>query len=162
MKWSFYHVLVYLHVVGAVIWVGGILFLGFVAVPATRSLPPDKRGALLDALGRRFRALGYAVLVLLVVTGTLQAGARGATVASVLDGSFFRTGFGAALGIKLIFFALMVVVSALHDFYVGPASARALAAGGSDEKLRRTASWLARITALLALLVVLYATRLVR
>lgn len=159
---SWYQVLVFLHVIGAVIWVGGILFLGFVAVPATRKMPIHERGELLDNLGRRFRNLGYWVLVLLVVTGTIQAGRHGATWANALDGSFFRTRFGAFLGLKLIFFTLMVITSSIHDFYIGPASADALAAGHSSDRLRKTASWLARITALLAILVVLYATRLVR
>lgn len=159
---SLYHALVYIHIIGAIIWVGGILFLGFVAVPATRHMPTQERGQLLDALGRRFRVLGYAVLTIIAITGILQAGFQGATVANVLDGSFFATRFGKVLGIKLIFVVLMVAVSSVHDFYIGPRSADALAAGSESEGLRKAASWLARITAILALLVVYYATKMLR
>lgn len=148
--------------VGAVIWVGGILFLGFVAVPAMRRLPGETRGELLDVIGRRFRLIGYSILGLLFLTGVVQMSIRGATVSNVLDGSFFATSFGTALGIKLILVVVMIAVSAIHDFVVGPASAQALAAGQDPGRLRKAASWLARITALLAILVVYYAVKMVR
>lgn len=160
MTW--YQLSVYLHVLGAIGWVGGILFLGLIAVPALRRLDEKKRSQLLNELGTRFRVVGYTLLGILFLTGIVQSAARGATIANVLDGSFFQTTFGRNLGLKLLFIALMLVVSISHDFFVGPASVRASEAGQDTTRLRKTASWLARITALLALIVVAYAVKLAR
>ena len=160
MTW--YQFVVIVHVVCATMWVGGILFLGLVAVPAIRRMQPAARAELLGALGRRFRAIGYVLLGVLIVTGVVQSAFRGATIANVLDGTFFQQPFGATLGRKLLFFVAMLAVSIVHDFIVGPASVRAARAGRETERLRKAASWLARLTAVLALLVVAYAVLLVR
>ncbi len=159
---SWYHLVVFVHVLGAVIWVGGILFLGFVAVPAIRRLPDDARGNLLSTIGRRFRLIGYLALAVLFITGIIQMVTLGANLSNVLDGSFFATRFGSSLAIKLVLVVIMVSVSAVHDFVVGPASARALASGADTTNLRQAASWLARVTAVLAVLVVYYAVRMLR
>lgn len=160
MTW--YQLTVYIHVISAIGWVGGILFLGLVAVPAIRRLDDKKRSALMNDLGNRFRSVGYVLLVILLITGVIQAIAHGATVANVINGTFWRTPFGTNLGLKLIFIVLMLGVSISHDFFVGPASIRASDSGHDATRLRKTASWLARITALLALIVVAYAVKLVR
>jgi len=160
MTW--YELTVYIHVVAAIVWVGGILFLGLIAVPAARRLAPDVRTHLLGELGRRFRFVGYMLLGVLIATGIVQSAFRGATLANVLDGSFFATSFGRTLGFKLLFFTLMLAASIAHDFFVGPASVRAFRAGQDANRLRKAASWLARVTAVFALLVVAYAVLLVR
>lgn len=160
MTW--YQVVVYIHILSAIIWVGGIMFLALVAVPAARRLQPDLRATLLSELGRRFRRIGYWLLAVLVLTGGIQIYARGATLANLTDGSFFQSRFGALLKVKLLLFLTMLVVSITHDFFVGPASTRALSAGEDTRRLRKTASWLARVTALLALAVVAYAVKLIR
>lgn len=159
---TLYKFLVYLHILGAIGWVGGILFLGVVAVPAVRKLDDDSRSRIINALGSRFRTVGYALLGLLAVTGIIQSVYNGATVATVLSGRFFQTSFGRTLALKLLFVVLMVVVSVAHDFFVGPAAVRVAEAGQDPSRLRKTASWLARITALLALVVVALASLLVR
>ncbi len=159
---SWYELTVYIHVVAAIIWVGGIMFLGIIAVPAVRRLAPDVRTNLMSDLGSRFRRTGYTLLVILILTGLVQSSFRGATVSNVLDGSFFATTFGRTLGLKLLFFILMLIASIAHDFYVGPAAVKAASAGTETPGLRNAASWLARITAVLALVVVAYAVLLVR
>lgn len=159
---TFYKFLVYLHILGAIGWVGGILFLGLVAVPAVRKFDDDSRSRVINELGSRFRTVGYALLGLLAVTGIVQSAYHGATVANVLSGRFFQTSFGRTLALKLLFIALMVGVSVAHDFFIGPAAVRASDAGQDPTRLRKTASWLARITALLALIVVALASLLVR
>lgn len=160
MTW--YQAIVFIHIISAVIWVGGIFFLGLIAVPAVRRLQPEPRHNLMMELGLRFRNIGYTLLVVLIITGVIQAGAHGATVTNVLNGTFFQTRFGATLGAKLLFFVAMLAVSITHDFIVGPASVRAGLVGPESDRLRRLASWLARLTAVLALGVLAYATLLVR
>lgn len=160
MTW--YQFIVFIHVISAILWVGGIFFLGLVAVPAVRREEAQKRSELLTELGKRFRNIGYVLLGLLIVTGVIQAVVYGATISNVLDGSFFQTRFGSGFGKKMLFFVAMLVVTIAHDFFVGPASARAMQEGRSSDSLRKAASWLARLTALFALGVVAYAVMMVR
>lgn len=160
MTW--YKFIVYVHIIAAIGWVGGILFLGLVAAPAVRRLEDKHRAEVMNEFGVRFRAIGYTLLAILAATGVIQAAFHGATVANVLNGQFFQTSFGRTLGMKLLFIVAMVGVSVAHDFYVGPAAVRIAEAGHDTARLRKIASWLARITALLALIVVAYASLLVR
>lgn len=160
MTW--YHLVVFIHVISAMIWVGGIAFLGIIAIPSVRRLQPETRSQLVGELGLRFRNIGYTLLAVLIATGIIQSIANGASISNVLDGSFFDTRFGSALANKLIYFALMIGVSITHDFYIGPKSVKLAQAGQNVDHLRKAASWLARLTAIFALLVVLYAILLSR
>lgn len=59
-------VLLYLHVIAATIWVGGLIVIGSL-VPAVRTATPDR--AVLRAMARRFGMVSWAALAVLVVTG---------------------------------------------------------------------------------------------
>jgi uncharacterized membrane protein len=162
-----YQFVVFLHILAAIVWVGGLVFFALVAVPVARRLPPVERAKLLADIGRRFRVVGWACLGVLVVTGLYNAYSRGVTREGIASGQFFREQFGQLLTAKVVLVGLMLVVTALHDFVVGPASTRATARGDAADPaeaavLRRRASWLARLTTLLALIVVALAVLLVR
>lgn len=161
-----YQIVVLIHVLSAVVWVGGLTFLALVAAPATRSLPAVERGALLNALGRRFRIVGWACIGLLVVTGIIVSGYRGITWQAVVSGGLFASMFGSLLGLKVGVVALMIAISLVHDLWLGPASSRALTrgeeAGPSRAGLRRASAWTARLSLLLALVIVFLAVSLVR
>ncbi|MFB6264185.1 MAG: hypothetical protein ABEL76_11255 [Bradymonadaceae bacterium] len=59
------------------------------------------------------------------------------------------------LGYKLLLVAAMLVSAGLHDWWLGPESAER---AGEDSEFVRTASrWLARLTAVLAVSVILLA-----
>jgi uncharacterized membrane protein len=62
-----YQLSVFLHILSAIVWIGGILFLALVVVPAMRGLPPAERAALSGAVGRRFRTVGWACIGVVVV-----------------------------------------------------------------------------------------------
>ena len=58
-----------LHILPAVIWIGGMVFLGIVLIPVLRD--PSLRAQavpLIQRTGRRFRNLGWTCFVILVVT----------------------------------------------------------------------------------------------
>lgn len=160
MTW--YLLSVFLHVFSAMIWVGGIFFLAIVAVPAARRFSPDERSRLVTLLGRRFRAIGWAALLVLIVTGLINVGFRGATWQNVVSGEYFITPFGSRLAVKLGVVLLMIAVSGTHDWLIGPLTSRRSEAGQDITGLRRLASWLARATGLLAALIVLLAVLMVR
>ncbi len=160
-----YQLSVFLHIIATVVWIGGMLFLALVAVPATRKLPPAERGALFTSLGRRFRTVGWVCIALLLISGPINLGARGYSWESVTSGRLFEGEFGRTLAIKLILVTIMVGLSLTHDLILGPASARAMANPATIHTaaaLRRRTSWLARFNLVLGLLVVACAVALVR
>jgi uncharacterized membrane protein len=154
---------VFLHLLAALVWVGGMLFLALVAVPVARQRPQAERAALMDALGRRFRAVGWAAVAVLLGTGLLNAALRGVSWESVVSGRFFAGPFGQLLTAKVLAVLAMLALSAWHDFVVGPASTRSAGADAtSAAALRRRASWIGRANAALSLVVVALAVLLAR
>jgi copper resistance protein D len=160
-----YYALVTIHVLAAMLWLGGMLFLGVVGAPVLRAIePPALRQGLFQQLGLRFRNIGWIAIAVLVVTGVLMLRARGLLQWSgVLDSpAFWRTSFGTALAAKLATVTTMIVVSAVHDFLLGPAAGRATPGSPDAIALRRRAALLARVNALFGILLVLAAVRLAR
>jgi uncharacterized membrane protein len=71
-------VLLFLHLAGVIVWVGGMFFAHFCLRPVVaEQLPPGPRLTLMAAvLGRFFRAVGLAVVVI-VLSGLARMGAVG-------------------------------------------------------------------------------------
>lgn len=162
-----YHVSVFLHVLSAVVWIGGLLFLALAAIPVARRLPEPLRAEVVAALGHRFRPVAWICVALLVATGTANLAYRGVTWESVLTGRLWESPFGQVLAWKLALVAAMVILSAWHDFSLGPKSTElARRANPGDEPqraaLRRRAAWVGRVNALLALGILATAVMLVR
>jgi putative copper export protein len=150
-------VAVYLHVVAAMAWIGGMIFLVVVFVPLLRD-PNEREGVrrVFHLLGRRFRTLGWIALGTLVVTGAMNVSYRGYGLLDWLTGKVFAGTWGQTLLHKLVLVAVILAVSVTHDFYVGPRAMR----GG--EKVRKAASWLGRATFVMALIVLTLAIQLAR
>ncbi|MDR7556539.1 MAG: DUF4149 domain-containing protein [Armatimonadota bacterium] len=159
-----YHVVVFLHILAAVVWVGGTVFLSLVLVPVARRLPPAERASLITQVGVRFRTVGWIALAVLVLTGLANAAFRGVTWESVVTGRVLASTWGQTLGLKVALVAVILGLSALHDFVVGPAASRVATGQATPEALRRRrqAAWLGRINLVLALVVLLLAVFLVR
>jgi putative copper export protein len=152
---------VWLHVVAAAAWVGSLVFVAAVLVPVLRRGDDLTRGRVLRAAGPAMRALGWTAFGLLLVTGIGNLAGRG-FLPSDVAGRLWWGPFGRALAWKLGLFLVVLALSAVHDFRLGP---RAAAAGpGSPEaaRLRRAASWLGRLNLLLALAILVFAVMLVR
>ena len=162
---SLYWISVTLHVLAAMLWLGGMLFLAAVGAPVLRAVePPALRQRLFQELGLRFRTIGWAAIALLIVTGTANLHFRGWLRWDGVLGepAFWSTTQGRALAWKLIAVTAMLTVSLVHDFVLGPAAGRAVAGSPEALRLRRTAALAARGTALLGLIVVIAAVRLAR
>ena len=151
-----YKISVVIHVLSAITWVGGVLSMGAVAIPAARQLPPAQRSAIIGAIGWRFRPIGWTCLALLVLTGSYMAWSWGATWANLFDLSFFQRGAQyRTLGYKLIAVTLMLAVSGYHDWFLGPQSAAPDIAADSPEAalMRKRAGRLGRATGILVLVI---------
>jgi uncharacterized membrane protein len=163
--YTLYYINVTIHVLAAMLWLGGMFFLGVVGAPVLRAVePPALRQRLFQQLGMRARALGWWAIGILLVTGMLNLHFRDWLHWSGVLGApaFWRTGTGTALAIKLVAVAVMVVVSAVHDFVLGPAAGRMEAGSSAALAFRRRAALLARANALLGVLIVIAAVRLAR
>lgn len=150
------------HVLAALLWLGGMFFLGVVGAPVLRAVQPDAlRADLFRRLGERFRAVGWAALAVLVATGVLNLHFSGA-LARMGDAGFWDTRYGHTLGWKLAAVAVMLVVSAVHDFVLGPRASRLHPGSPRALAARRRAAWLARVNAMVGVVLVIAAVRLAR
>jgi copper resistance protein D len=158
-----YYANVTIHVLAALLWLGGMFFLAAVGAPVLRRVePPELRAELFRQLGQQFRLVGWIAIAVLLVTGVLNLYFRGLLSAATLTSAqFWSSRYGVALAWKTASVAAMLVVQAVHDFVVGPAASRSV---GSPQMLllRRRAALLARWNAILGIIVVIAAVRLAR
>jgi uncharacterized membrane protein len=163
--YAWFVVSMWLHLAAAMVWIGGLAFISMVLVPTLRTpaLRPQAL-VLLRASGRKFQRIAYASFVMLAVTGVanlyLKAGGSLAVVGALLP-----TPYGRLLVAKVVLVLAIVALSLYHDFVVGPQAARALEANPASAEakaLRRRASRLGRINAMLSLVVMTLALLLVR
>ncbi len=161
---SLYYASVTLHLLAALLWLGGMFFLAVVGAPVLRTVePPELRGMLFRRLGERFRVVGWSAIAVLLVTGALNLHYRGLLSAELWTSREFWSGrLGTALAWKLSAVLAMLVISATHDFLSGPAAGRFQPGSPHALAARRRAAWLARINALVGLVVVIAAVRLAR
>lgn len=125
----------------AITWIGGMLFIALVMVPIARRLEdPILRTRLIRDTGRRFRAVGWIAIGVLIVTGLLNLWMHPVLLSS--------TRFHWKLGLVV----LALILSAFHDFVLGPRAG----APGADPSARVRASWVARINVLVALAIVAF------
>lgn len=157
----------WVHLVAAIAWIGGQLFLVLVVLPVLRSaLPSPQRTLLVAQLGRRFAVLSWIALALLVVTGFLNGERRGVAWESLPAA---QSTYGQVLFAKLCLVAVVIALTFLHGQILGPRMTRLAAQVGSDgplaEAQRRQLARLSAIVSvtnlLLNLAIVYLAARLV-
>ncbi|MCP9449572.1 MAG: hypothetical protein NNA21_05865 [Nitrospira sp.] len=156
-----YHTLVILHVLAAVSWIGGMLFLSLVLAPLVknRKAAPEFM-ALFRSAALRFRVVVWTAIVVLLTTGPVLLARRGMMLTSPASWSSVAT-------IKIGLVLLLLAVTALHDLVLGPQVGRASSIPPSSrtawEKLAvSTARWLPRCSLLLSLIVIVVAVILAR
>ena len=115
----------WIHVIAAVIWIGGNLILAMVIVPYFRqNLPPVQRIKLLTQIGKRFEPIVWGCVGILFFTGLINvfnAIGLSTSVDSAIISSFMRTLF-----IKLSLFVVLIILTCLHSFVFGPRLANAI------------------------------------
>jgi len=110
------------HLVCNAAWVGGLLYISVVFVPALAHLDLRTRARVL-ALGLpEFGAVAILSAFLLAATGTLNT-----TIHLTSIDQFLTTAYGRTLFVKIELFLLMVGISAWHAFHVRPQLAQAIA-----------------------------------
>lgn len=163
-----YQLAVLIHLLSAIVWIGGMLFLVLVLVPVARRSAdsPERATRLLGQIGRQFRPVGWVCLGLLVLTGLYLATDhwRVGLVDLFGGGGWFVH----ALQVKVGLVAVALVLSAVHDFVLGPKLTALLERRGEPVDIKRTRRnrsavvWLARLNLLVALAVLVVAVMLTR
>lgn len=148
---------VWVHILAAGVWIGGMVVLALVLVPVVRR--PEYRdvaSSFIYRTGVRFRWVGWLSLGLLFLTGLVNLSYRGFGWEELTGGRLWRIPFGQTLQIKLLLVAAILLLSLFHDLFLGPKALAILQEDPTSEraaKWRRWASWAGRFDLLLALAV---------
>jgi len=137
-------VVLYLHVVGAVVWIGGLAYQAHVLLPAAR------RGAVApfaDA-ARRARPVAWTAIGVVVLTGFYNVTQLG-DLARVME-----SGAGLMLAGKFILVILAIALTSQRDFAQLTLLNAAVTSGGDPSRALRAIARLDRIVLLLALVVI--------
>lgn len=115
----------FLHLLGVVGWIGGLVILGAVVVPAARMAGDREAGRrVMVAAARRYGILAGLAWLLIAATGMGLLDHRGLSLGDLTD-----TEYGQRLLAKICLLLAMGVVAVLHGAWQGPNVGRALAAG---------------------------------
>lgn len=153
--------LVWLHVLAAVSWIGGSIFLSVVLVPVLRREPfASQKALLIRTTALRFRPVVWGAIAILLLSGPMLLHQRGI---SIMDPS----GWPMILSIKLGFVAILLLVTMAHDLIIGPRVGRILQIPAesrtrSDQAMVAWSPWVARSSLVLTLIVLFAAVILVR
>ena len=111
-----------LHLFGEAAWVGGLLYIAVVLVPALRRLPSRARAEMLARGLPHFSALAVITVLVLALTGSLNTAVHLTSITQ-----FLTTSYGQTLAIKIELFLIMAAISAYHAFRLRPRLAVSLA-----------------------------------
>ncbi|MBI5893919.1 MAG: DUF4149 domain-containing protein [Deltaproteobacteria bacterium] len=64
----------WLHLLATVVWIGGIIFILFIAIPSSKQVLGAEAGKLMGEISKRFTPLANYSIFLLVITGVALAG----------------------------------------------------------------------------------------
>jgi uncharacterized membrane protein len=131
------------HLLAAIVWVGGTIALVFVAVPPVQRLEGEARGQVLREFGRRWRPIGWSALGVAIITGAIIA-----TRAGAFDTTPSR--FDWVLAIKGVLVGLLIAGAYLHDYVLGPGLARQIREG-KPQSLRPLLTRMGRANLLLTI-----------
>ncbi len=112
-----------LHLIGAAVWTGGLVFLGVAAAVARRTIPAAERIAFFRILGRRFAIVAAVSAAAIAATGIDMAIDQLASWSALVD-----TRYGRILLAKIVLFALVLAEAVVHSLVLGPKLGRLRAA----------------------------------
>ena len=103
----------WLHLLAAITWIGGMIFIVLVVLPVVRPmLRADDRALLIGRIGTRYGVVSVVALITLLITGYFNGERRDVDWADLT-----ATGYGKRLLIKLLLVGLIIVVTIVHSWY---------------------------------------------
>lgn len=122
----------WVHLLSAVVWIGGIFFILYVALPvANKNL--DQPGKIMGPLSKRFVPLANAGIFLIIATGIIMSIASH-EFTDIIRLSGPRT---QSLVIKILLAATMTSIHFYRGLFLTSKIARLTAEGGHPEKVRK-------------------------
>jgi uncharacterized membrane protein len=137
-------VAVFLHVLGVVVWIGGLVYQAHVLLPAAR----QGGSAPFAAAAVRARPVTWAAVALVVLTGFYNVTQLGSLE------RVMHTGAGLALAAKFALVIIAVALAAQRDFAQVPLLRAALAGGADPADPLRAITRLDRIVLSLAIIII--------
>jgi copper resistance protein D len=163
-----YFLNVWIHILAAAVWTGGLIYTAAVVVPFALGHQPDERQRILRGLGRRFRWIGWGSILVLIVTGigNLILRLTPIRLSQILNGDVFNPEkveqlIAIWLPWKLLLVVSMIGLMAFHDI----TSVRAAKRYEGDPNAapgNRAGSRAAALATLIAIAVLYVSVRLVR
>ena len=135
---------VWLHLLGVVAWIGGLMYQAHVLGPAARR---DGAASLVELL-RRARRVTWVAIALVVVTGLYNV-----TLLGPLDRAL-QSGAALLLALKFMLVLAAVAIAGQRDFAQVPRLARAVAAGDDPHPALSAIARMDRIVLLLAVVII--------
>jgi putative copper resistance protein D len=163
-----YFLCVWLHILAAAVWTGGLIYTAAVVVPFALSHQGEERQRILRGLGRRFRRIAWGSIVVLILTGigNLVLRLSPIKVSQIFNGDLFNPEkvehlIAIWLPWKLMLVIVMIGLMAYHDITSIQAAKRY---EGSPDSApgNRMGSRAAALATLAAILVLYVSVRLVR
>ncbi|MBX3236051.1 MAG: hypothetical protein KF814_07850 [Nitrospiraceae bacterium] len=154
-------ILVWGHLLAAVVWIGGMVFLSLVLVPVLRQGGQfAQHASLFRTVALRFRSVVWGAMAMLVGSGIFLAAGR---AIPLTDPAHWPTIFV----VKISLVSVLLSLTFLHDLVVGPGVRRVLAVpeaqrSKSDRMWLRYSALVPRLSLLLALAVLFLAVQLAR
>ena len=121
----------FIHLLAVATWIGGMVFLGAVAVPAARAAGgPEASRSLITSVARRFAPVAGAAWIIILVSGMGLLHHRGVAFSDLPDSDYGRRVLA-----KLVIVLAIGVLAVMHGMWQGPRVRRASDAG--DEATAR-------------------------
>lgn len=144
----------FLHIVSAMFWIGGMLFITLVIAPYLSTIEdPRQRSAIYQVVGKKFRFLAWIVIAIMLVTGPINLYYLGVTPGMLFDPAFAATSYGLVIWLKIAVIILLLISSIAHDFWLGPKARNSRNFSKIAKIMGRSNLLLALIIALLAVLI---------
>ena len=163
-----YEISVWIHILMAAIWVGGLIYTAAIAVPFAVSRGAEDRQRILRGLGRRFRRIGWAAIIVLIITGLGNLLLRPSPVrlSQLVNGEAFDPQrvyepIATWLPWKLILIAVMIALMLYHDI-TSTSAARQHEGDAESAPGNRGGSMAAALATLLAIAILYISVRMVR
>lgn len=105
----------WLHILAAITWIGGMIFIVLILLPVLRpSLPPVQRTLLFAKVGQRYSMISWIALAVLVVTGYFNGERRQVPWMHMTEYPY-----GETLHMKLTLVGFVIPITLVHAFYFG-------------------------------------------
>lgn len=145
-------VALFLHIISAIFWIGGMLFLVAVIAPYLKTLTdPKDKSRIYQVVGTQYRKWGWVAIITLLVTGpVILYTLYGLPPSAIADPALHSSAWGTTLVIKLALVVIIVISALVHDFWIGPRSR-------NSPGFSKIARLFGRVNLLIALLIVIFA-----